>query len=333
MFDLSVIYVNYKSVDLIIDSIRSYVGSTKLNLDIIVVDNYSLDGAEEKLKSLLPFVRFVQMGYNSGFARANNAGIRNSKADTVLLLNPDTLAIEDALDRCLDRLLQSRNIAAGVQLLNSDYSPQISGNYFITGGLNNLLPLPTIGGIMKRLALLMKVKRTSLPDTNAPVEVDWINGAFLMVKTAAIDAAGLLDEDFFLYAEEIEWCSRLKTAGRIVLYGDLKFIHLQGVTANEVFDSTGKGYYNLFDKKGAQILISNFLRIRKQFGISWLLLHFAFYVAEWPLFALRMFLSAIKKQTRSTNLQLMRGYTKNLLLLARQLPSMIRNKPKFYKVL
>ena len=93
-------------------------------------------------------------------------------------------------------------MACGVQLLNVDRTPQISGNYAMKGGLNYLLPLPFIGNILKFFATILKVKKPNIPEAKDVVEVDWINGVFLMVKKQAIDIAGLMDEDFFLYAEE-----------------------------------------------------------------------------------------------------------------------------------
>jgi len=166
------------------------------------------------------------------------------------------------------------------------------------------------------------------------VAVDWINGAFLMVKKSAIAKAGLLDEDFFLYAEEAEWCSRLKKAGPLCLYGDLRVIHLQGETANETFGSDGKGYYNLYDRKGRQIMLSNFVRIRKQFGPGWFLIQLLFYIGVIPLFFLGMLLSRVtgKALPRYRWAQLWQ-YCKNVGVILARTPVIIRNKPYFYKVL
>ena len=82
------------------------------------------------------------MGYNAGFARANNAGMKAAKGDMFLLLNPDTFAIDDSVERCYQQLKESQYIAAGVQLLDEQRVPQISGSRFLKGGLNHLLPIP-----------------------------------------------------------------------------------------------------------------------------------------------------------------------------------------------
>ena len=86
-----------------------------------------------------------------------------------------------------------------------------------------------------------------------------------------VDKAGMMDEDFFLYAEEVEWCSRLRKQGKLCIYGDLKIIHLEGGSINTQQGIKEKGYYNLFDKKGLQLMVSNHLRVRKQYGLAWFL--------------------------------------------------------------
>jgi len=324
--------VNYKSEQLILDALSSFVAASTIQPEIIIVDNASGVGRSHMIKDVYPQVKLVQMSYNAGFARGNNEGIRQSTGDIVLLLNPDTLSPNQAIDHCFNRFVSSEYVACGVQLLNEDGSPQISGNYFMKGGLNNLLPLPILGDLIKWLGQSLQVKKPNIPDSNSLVEVDWINGAFLMVKKTAIEKAGLLDEDFFLYAEEIEWCSRLRKTGPLCMYGDLKVTHLQGETANINFGSSGKGYYNLYDKKGLQILVSNFLRIRKQFGIGWFLFHLSIYLLEIPVLALGFLLSGLLGKDKYP-FAMLKGFINNMLILLKTSPKIISNKPHFYKML
>jgi GT2 family glycosyltransferase len=274
------------------------------------------------------------MGYNSGFARANNEGIRKSKGNVALLLNGDTIIENNAIEKCLNHFYSSKYVACGVQLLNLDRSPQISGNYAMKGGLNYLLPLPFLGILLKSFANLFRIKKPNVPDASGIVEVDWINGAFLMVKKNAIEKAGLMDEDFFLYAEEAEWCSRLKKVGSLCIYGDCKVIHLQGETANNTFNSEGKGYYNLYDKKGLQIMLSNFVRIRKEFGVLWFLFDLFIYTFTIPVFFVAGFLrnlfflrSPFRHFKKAIN------FSKNVFYLWQHVPLIIKNKPHFYKML
>jgi len=335
MTDLSIIIVNYKSPELVLDCLGTvYHQTSDILFEVIVVDNASNDDSRRRIMGSYPSVRWIQMEYNAGFARANNEGIRQSQGNAVLLLNSDTLIRERAVERSCRLFLSSDYVACGVQLLNTDGTPQISGNFFMKGGLNYLLPLPYLGGMVKKAGLLFKVEKPNVPDASSLVEVDWINGAYLMVKKAAIDKAGLLDEDFFLYAEEAEWCSRLRRLGKLCIYGQMHVIHLQGASANETFGSQGQGYYNLYDRKGLQIMLSNFVRIRKQFGVGWFLFLLAFYVAEIPLFFLGIFFSGIfRGRRRRYSYKHFIQYCKNVKIVMGKALIIIRNKPYFYKVL
>lgn len=300
--------------------------------EIIVVDNNSEDGSKERIIGLFPQVIWIDMNYNSGFARANNEAIRKAKSETFLLLNPDTIIENNAIEKCYNYFINSQYAACGVQLLNVDRTPQISGNYVMKGGLNYLLPLPFIGNALKFFATIFKVKKPNVPDAKDTVEVDWVNGAFLMVKKSAINKAGLMDEDFFLYAEEAEWCSRLKKAGKLSIYGDIKIIHFQGETSNEIFGSLGKGYFNLFDRKGLQIMISNLVRIRKEFGIAWFLIILSAYVSAIPVFFLGVIILKIFFSKKYSFLQV-KNYAANIFNIIKLSPTIIRNQPYFYKVL
>jgi GT2 family glycosyltransferase len=353
---LTIIIVNYKSTRLVLDCLgHLYRDPVAKDFDVFIVDNASGDDSEQVITAAFPRVWWIGMTYNAGFARANNEGIRRSAGeeefasmdepgqrsagDAVLLLNGDTLPDAGVIASCYQRLMDSDYVAAGVQLLNSDGSPQISGMYVMKGGLNYLLPLPFLGTVIRKLGEMAGIKKPHVAGVGAaatsgsaalaavPIEVDWINGAFLMVKRSAILQAGLLDEDFFLYAEEAEWCGRLRKTGPLCIYGDLKMIHLQGETANKEFGSGGKGYYNFYDRKGLQIMLSNFVRIRKQFGICWFLVQLFFYLADIPVFFIGLVFS------KRYSFAQFRNYCKNIGIILRLSPTIIANKPYFYKVL
>lgn len=330
---LSIIIVNYKSASLVIDCLRSiFDQNSVLQFELIVVDNDSKDNSNEKIKELFPQVTYLEMNYNSGFARANNEAIRRSSGDTVLLLNADTIIENNAIEKCYEEFINSTFIACGVQLLNPDGTPQISGNYAMKGGLNYLLPLPFLGNILKFIAAVFKTRKPSVAEASGIVEVDWINGAFLMVKRSAIDVAGLMDEDFFLYAEETEWCSRLRKAGKLCIYGDINVVHLQGETTNVTFGTKDKGYYNLYDKKGLQIMLSNLVRIRKEFGAGWFLFVLAVYLFEIPIFFIGVLFYRVFFSKKYSFGQVS-GYAANVFKILKLCPTIIRNQPFFYKVL
>lgn len=331
---LSIIIVNYNCVPLLMDCIGSIQReTTRIEYEILIVDNSNDQAGKDKLCQQYPHIKWIGMGYNSGFARANNAGIRQSEGDTVLLLNPDTLILRHAIDNCYRQLELSSYVAAGVQLQNPDGTPQTSGMFAMKGGLNYLLPLPYLGELVKWLGEKVNVKKPSIEHITDDLEVDWINGAFLMVKKAIIARSGLLDEDFFLYAEEAEWCSRIRRQGKLVIYGRENVIHLQGETANDSFDSEGKGYYNLYDKKGRQLIVSNFVRFRKEFGLQWFGIMLLFYVLEIPVFLIAGMMDNIfRLRNPFKHLAKWCGYCGNVAYLIWLTPTIVKNKPYFYKV-
>lgn len=332
---LSIILVNYYSSDLLIDCLTSvYQETTAIEFEIIVVDNSSDKDGKAKVLAHFPPVKWEDIGYNAGFARANNYGIERAIGDTILLLNPDTIILEGTITKTYNQLNASDHIACGVQLLNEDGTPQISGNYAMKGGLNYLLPLPYIGNFMKWLGEAVKVKKPNIPNATDMIDVDWINGAFLMVKKDAIDKAGLLDADFFLYAEEAEWCGRLKKVGNLCIYGDNKVVHLQGESSNEAFNSEGKGYYNLYDKKGLQIMLSNFVRIRKEFGLFWFFVDLFVYTIDIPIYLLfGIFDNVFHLRNPFKHWQLWYGFSRNVIKLWGYMPKIVSKTPYFYKVL
>ena len=149
---LSIILVNYKTEAFVINCLEGLFKFTGIiDFEVIVADNFSGDGIEVMLHKRFPLVKFIQMGYNAGFARANNAGIKIAQGDCVLLLNPDTLIEDNAIQKCYELFSKSDYVGCGVQLLNADRTPQISGNFFITGGLNHLMALPYVGRVIRWL--------------------------------------------------------------------------------------------------------------------------------------------------------------------------------------
>ena len=158
--ELSIIIINYKSATHVLNCIKSiYEQTHKYQFEIIVVDNNSEDNSEAKIRKEFSDVKWIQSGYNAGFARANNIGIKASQGEYILLLNADTIVEDNALDKTVDLIKTKKDAAAcGVQLLNPDGTHQISGAYFKTGGLNVLLPLPYLGNFIRFMGYQLKNK-------------------------------------------------------------------------------------------------------------------------------------------------------------------------------
>jgi GT2 family glycosyltransferase len=331
---LSIIIVNYHSEALLQDCLQSVFANTSgIDYEVVVVDNSADSGKCATLLQHFNNVQYIAMPGNEGFARANNAGIKASNGEVLLLLNSDTIVKGNAIGECCVRLSQSiQHVAAGVQLIFPDGSKQISGSNNMPGGLNYLMTIPYVGGMLRLLAKTAGVQKPGIENAKATqVDVDWINGAFLMVKRYAIEKEGMLDKDFFLYHEESEWCSRLQRSGKLCVYGDLEVVHLEGGSANAAFQSKTKAYSNLSDQKGFQLMVSMLLRMRKQFGAGWYLFHLLAHTLCLPLVFLFALLAS--PLTNGKSIPDATGYIGNVLKCWVLLPNMFFNKPYFYKVL
>ncbi len=334
--DVSIIIINYKSYALVNDCIQSIVQQTKPgSYEIIVVDNNSQDGAKEKILAAYPGVRWLQLDYNAGFARANNAGMKIAAGKHFLILNADTIILDNAIDKSIALLdAYPGAVGCGVQLLNTDGSTQISGAHFIKGGLNTLLPLPYLGRTIRYLGYKFKSTVPSVQHVQQDIEVDWVVGAYMLVKADAVKNSGLFDEDFFMYAEEIEWCSRLRKHGKLILFAEPKVIHIGGGTSGDYYNTEeSENGKNLWNVKGRQIIVSNMLRIRKQFGAGWFLLIIGMYVFEVPVFALCLFIDKLINGNKAKfKWQNVKDYIANIVVLLKYFFKILFNKAYFYKV-
>jgi hypothetical protein len=333
---LSIIIVNYNSGKLLLDCLHS-TEQDLFNLEKvewIVVDNSSNKEDKMLITEAFPLVQWVDMEYNAGFARANNKGIELSNGQLVLLLNPDTLLKPGVVLGTAQELIQSNLVAAGVQLIHLDGQPQFSGSNFMLGGLNHLLPLPYWGELIKNIATIWIQEKPALIEAPAYAEVDWISGAFLMVKKAVIQKAGMLDPEFFLYAEEVEWCSRLGKWGKLAIFGKYTIVHLIGQSIQEATASEDNSYTNLTDKKGLQLMVSNHLRIRKQYGIFWFLIQLFNYTWTIPVYLVCGIVDILwNRRPLLQMLQIWWGFTKNVFELWLIAPIIIARKSHFYKYL
>lgn len=333
--DLSIIIINYKSAQHVLNCIESIYKETNAHsFEIIVVDNNSEDNSETLITTAYAEVKWIQSGYNAGFARANNIGIKVAKGEFILILNADTIILDSALDKTIDLFKRKADaVACGVQLLNPDGTHQISGAYFKLGGLNVLLPLPYLGNFIRYLGYKFKTKIPSVTEVAAEQDVDWIVGAFIMVKKEVLERSGLFDEDFFMYSEEIEWCSRLRKQGKLYLFANPKVIHIGGGTSGDYYNTDNDNSKNLWSKKAAQIIISMLLRIRKQFGIFYFMMVCFFFIMEIPVFAIGLFFEKLfTKNKTKYSWQNVSGFIKNTGYILKYFFRILMNKPFFYKV-
>lgn len=207
------VIVNYNTRDLLRNCLRSVLTSCGVpSLHVHVVDNASTDGSAEMVQAEFPQARLVRNAENDGYAAANNVVLRQCSADFVLLLNPDTVLPPDALARVLVFFDTHPDAAVvGPKLVRPDGSldlacrrsfptPEIS--FYRMLGLSRVFPRSRVFG---------RYNLTYL-DPAQTSEVDAVVGAFMMVRGSVVTQVGVLDEQFFMYAEDLDWCKRIKDA-------------------------------------------------------------------------------------------------------------------------
>jgi len=211
--DLSVVIVSYNTRRLLEECLASiYARTREVAFQVIVVDNNSADGSAELVRAAFPQVRLICNSENRGFAAANNQGFRIAEGRYILMLNSDTLILEGALQKVVRYLDEQPKAAiAGCMLLNSDGSLQKSVRSF-----------PTVWNLFCEASFLYRI----FPDTvafgrfymtyfkyDSDQEVDWVSGAFLMFRRSILDQLDGLDEQYFMYTEETDFCYRAKQSG------------------------------------------------------------------------------------------------------------------------
>ncbi len=256
--DLSIIIVNWNTKNLLLQCLESvYQTIKRIEMEVFVVDNGSIDGSVVAAKERFPEVKFIQNEINLGFAMANNQALRLAKGRYLLLLNPDTQVKKGAIERLISFMdAHSEAGGAGAQLLNSDESKQ-----------NSIANFPSLATELLNKSLLRWLFPKAFPGKERnypePIEVDSVIGACMIIRRDAIEQVGLLDEDYFLFLEETDWCYRMKRAG-------WKIYH---VPQAEIYHFQGKGVE--IEKKKARV---EYYRSRYHFfkknrgGLQWFIL-------------------------------------------------------------
>lgn len=215
---LSIIILNYKTKGLVRQCLKSIqLSPPSVSHEIIVVDNGSCDGIESMLREQFPLVRRIMLGKNRGYAAGNNEGILAASGDFLCILNPDITVRQGSIDTLVSRLENDGRIGMiGPKLLHPDGTLDESCYRFpslLTPFYRRTLLGKTKKGKMAIDAYVMKdVENDVLRD------VDWLLGAAIVVRRKAVNDVGLLDENFFLYFEDTDWCRRFHKKGWRVLY-------------------------------------------------------------------------------------------------------------------
>lgn len=230
--DLSIIIVNWKVRYLLekcLDSIYAYAG--KYNIEVVVIDNDSRDGTAEMVMVQYPEVIMIALPSNNGFAKANNLGIKRSSSDLVMLLNPDTEITAGFFDKIFDYFHKNPEVGVvGPQILNPDRTNQPSVRSFPTL-LSQILILLKLRNIIKDKTPGLKNYLQFDFDYQQEQTVEQIMGAAMIIRRKILDEIGLLDEKFFIWFEEVDFCKRAHDAGIIIKYlPTAKIIHHSGAS-------------------------------------------------------------------------------------------------------
>lgn len=219
MVDLSIVIVNYNTKDLLRDCLASVLESRGLrSFEVTVVDNASSDGSADMVREEFAQVRLIASPVNGGYSYANNLGLQAVQARHYLLLNPDTIVPPSALAEMVAYMDSKPDAgAAGPRLVLADGSldlacrrsfPTPAVSFYRFSGLSRLFPKSRRFG---------RYNMTFL-DPDEEAEVDSVVGAFMLVRGEALEQVGLLDEDFFMYGEDLDWAYRMKQVGWKVYY-------------------------------------------------------------------------------------------------------------------
>jgi N-acetylglucosaminyl-diphospho-decaprenol L-rhamnosyltransferase len=264
ILDITIIIVSFNTKELTHKCLSLvYKYAKDINYEIVVVDNASSDGSAEMIAREFPHARLIILPENRGFAGGNNPGMKIARGRYILLLNSDAFLEQDALNKTILYMEQHHEIGIlGCKLTNPDGSLQPSAR-MLPSPINKLLVLT---GLAHRYPKSRFFGRVDLSwwDHSEPKSVGWVVGAFFLIRRETIKDIGYLDERYFLYFEEVDYCISARRKGwDVVFYPFTQIVHLGGQSAVKSV--------NKISKKGTQIisirLSSEYKYYRKIYGL------------------------------------------------------------------
>ena len=269
--EVSIVIVNWNTRDLLRGCLASIQAQTTVPHEVIVVDNASTDGSADMVVAEFPGARLIANTTNHGFAGANNQGLAIARGRHLLLLNPDTIILDYAIDKTLTWLANHPDVGCvGCQVLEG---PEvIQQTCFADPSPLNLLI--TEAGLMRLARWLPVFGRPWYRgwDRRSEREVDVVSGMFMLVPRAVLEKVGPLDDAFFVYAEEADWCRRIRKAGwRCVFAPVAQIVHLDG---------GGKSTAQIKSKMYVQMQKSHLIYVRKHHGRAGYLIGKAIFIAS-----------------------------------------------------
>ncbi len=242
---LSIVIVNYNVRHYLwqcLDSVRR--ASAGLDVEVWVVDNASTDDSIAYLRQYFPDVHYIENTENVGFSKANNAAIRQATGDFVLLLNPDTFVAEDTLRQCLSFMeAHPRCGAIGIHMLNRDGSFARESRRGLPTPATSLYKVMGLCALFPRHPRFGRYYMGHLPEYEEG-QIEVISGAFMMLRRTALDEQGLLDEDYFMYGEDIDMSYRIGKGGWECWYIPQKMLHYKGESTQDTSLRYIHSFYN-----------------------------------------------------------------------------------------
>ena len=266
-YDASIVIVSFNTKDSLRECLESVEReAANLRIETFVVDNNSADGSVELVERSFPTVRIIRSAVNLGFGAANNLAIQAAQGRYLILLNSDAFLCPQSLRLAIEHMNRQPTVAlGGARLVGRDLSWQPSARMFPSIRTDAMV----MTGLAARFAkskIFGHFDRT-WADPLQPCQVDWVPGAFSIVRAAVLEEVGLFDPIFFLYGEEVDLCRRIKNAGYEIWYWpDIVVVHVGGESSRHRSD---------VDRAGAQVtqwrMRSTLLYYRKHHGgAAWL---------------------------------------------------------------
>jgi GT2 family glycosyltransferase len=233
--DISIIIVSFNTREVLRESLQSVEREKgDLSLEVFVVDNNSHDGSVAMVEAEFPWVTVMRSAVNLGFGAANNVAMEQAKGRYVVLLNSDAFLCADSLRLSMDLMDKHREVGlAGGRLVGRDFAlqpsarmfPSIFSDFLVMTGLAHKYPKSKFFGRFDR----------TWADPMEPAEVDWVPGAYSIIRGEALKKVGFFDPEFFLYSEEVDLCRRIQQAGyKIMYWPEIVVIHIGGESSRQI---------------------------------------------------------------------------------------------------
>lgn len=290
---LSIIIVSYNTKNFLKDCLESiFQKIKKTSFEVLVVDNGSVDKSEEMVEKEFPLVRVIKNKENVGFAKANNQGIKEAKGEYIFLLNPDTLILDDNINELIDFFDSQKEIGIiGPKVLNADYSfqrqckrgwPTFWNSFCYVSGLWKILnKTPWQKKVFGGYFLLDK-------NENEISEVQQISGSAMIVRKKVFEQVGLLDENYFLYWEDSDFCFRVQEKNwKIYYYPFFRVLHYGGKGGTQRQPLKNLWYFH----RGLFIFYRRYLAPN-----SFFLINIFYYLLIGFMFLFKLFINLFRKE-------------------------------------